>query len=174
MRKSATFRKKRTVWSGGRSPDTAAMHTPCRFQEERRTHVTLAMGDSRGQMLPCQKDSASLIQHLPSKGCSSQGWNYQSSQTLCRKPSQQAVASLSACISFLWGRLCTALSTPLTVFIFSQIRSWFKWCVLLSPPKVFWMPFSWMLSLHKLSMSKLMCIFFFLTVLLILRSVVWP
>lgn len=59
-------------------------------------------------------------------GHSSQGWNCQSPQMLCRKPSQQAVTLLSACISLLRGRLCTALSTPLIILTFSRVHSWFK------------------------------------------------
>lgn len=69
MGKSASLRiKTPTICSSGTAPVIAAMHTPCFWWEERRTCVTMAVGDSLGQMPQCQKDSASLPARLPSEG----------------------------------------------------------------------------------------------------------
>ena len=72
MGKTASLRiKTPSVCSRGRAPIIAARHTPCFWQEGWRTRVTTAVGDNPGQMLLCQKDSASLPARLPSEGCCS-------------------------------------------------------------------------------------------------------
>lgn len=48
------------------------MHTPCLRREGWKMHVTGAEGDSLGQKLQCQEDSASLHAWLPAEGRSSQ------------------------------------------------------------------------------------------------------